>query len=265
MTKLPSKALLEGTKEPETTTGEFRLAMGNIRQFLAELFGDESTDKETARMTMGIDLGKINSDIAEKADRETVAAALDDKVGTAEFDSKVEKIVAALTQEIAKNRTPIGTIVWFAASQPPVGYLKADGASVWRETYPELFAVIGTTFGGKEEDPTFSLPNLMGRFAEGSATPGIVKEAGLPEIWGNFAHTPAVENFCHSYGAMAITSYTAGQGTNGLAGGAYWKGNTIGSCTYEFRASRSNSTYGASDTVQPPALTLLPCIKAFHA
>ena len=29
-----------------------------------------------------------------------------------------------------------------------------------------------------------------------------------------------------------------------------------------FDASRSNPIYGASDTVQPPALTLLPCIKA---
>ena len=32
-----------------------------------------------------------------------------------------------------------------------------------------------------------------------------------------------------------------------------------------FDASRSNSIYGKSDTVQPPALTLLPCIKAFDA
>lgn len=30
-------------------------------------------------------------------------------------------------------------------------------------------------------------------------------------------------------------------------------------------ASRSNPIYGASDTVRSPALTLLPCIKAFDA
>ncbi|EQM95124.1 hypothetical protein [Oxalobacter paraformigenes] len=52
MTKLPAKELLDGTKNPETTTGEFRLAMGNLRQFLFDLFGDESTDKETARLTL---------------------------------------------------------------------------------------------------------------------------------------------------------------------------------------------------------------------
>ncbi len=33
----------------------------------------------------------------------------------------------------------------------------------------------------------------------------------------------------------------------------------------ELNASQTNSIYGASDTVQPPALTLLPCIKAFDA
>ena len=32
-----------------------------------------------------------------------------------------------------------------------------------------------------------------------------------------------------------------------------------------YDASLSNPIYGGSDTVQPPALTLLPCIKAFDA
>ena len=39
-------------------------------------------------------------------------------------------------------------------------------------------------------------------------------------------------------------------------------GNTYG---IGFDASRSDSTYGKSDTVQPPALTLLPCIEAYDA
>ena len=72
MTKLPERNLLEGTKNPETTTGEFRLAMGNLRQFLFDLFGDESSDKETARKTLGIDLDGMNGTIAMKADRESV-------------------------------------------------------------------------------------------------------------------------------------------------------------------------------------------------
>ena len=48
MTRLPDRNLLEGTKQPETTTGEFRLAMGNLRQFIADLLGTDSAEKQTA-------------------------------------------------------------------------------------------------------------------------------------------------------------------------------------------------------------------------
>lgn len=54
MTKLPEKNLLQGTKEPETTIGEFRLAMGNLRQFIADLLGFDSSDKQAARDTLGV-------------------------------------------------------------------------------------------------------------------------------------------------------------------------------------------------------------------
>ena len=53
VTRLPDKNLLEGNKIPETTTGEFRLAMGNLRQYLTELLGDDSTDREGARLQLG--------------------------------------------------------------------------------------------------------------------------------------------------------------------------------------------------------------------
>ena len=53
MTVLPSKELLDGTKNPETTTGEFRLAMGNMRQYLSDLLGEDSADKAHARERLG--------------------------------------------------------------------------------------------------------------------------------------------------------------------------------------------------------------------
>ncbi len=85
MTKLPERNLLDGTKSPETTTGEFRLAMGNLRQYLAELFGEESADKETARQSLGIDLTELNTQILKKADKQTVEAALSDKANITEL------------------------------------------------------------------------------------------------------------------------------------------------------------------------------------
>jgi hypothetical protein len=43
MTRLSDRNLLEGTKQPDTTTGEFRLAMSNLQQFIADLLGAEAS------------------------------------------------------------------------------------------------------------------------------------------------------------------------------------------------------------------------------
>lgn len=85
MTKLPERNLLDGTKSPETTTGEFRLAMGNLRQYLFELLGDEGSDKETARLALGIDLVELIGKIAEKAGRTDVETALSLKADLTEL------------------------------------------------------------------------------------------------------------------------------------------------------------------------------------
>ena len=72
MAILPDKNLLEGTKKPETTTGEFRLAMGNLRQFIADLFGTDSADKQDARDVFGAQ-EKYRADAAGTADALTAA------------------------------------------------------------------------------------------------------------------------------------------------------------------------------------------------
>lgn len=54
MALLPSKELLNGTKDPETTTGEFRVALGHLREYLSDLLGEESADKWEARATLGV-------------------------------------------------------------------------------------------------------------------------------------------------------------------------------------------------------------------
>ena len=154
---------------------------------------------------------------------------------------------------IVHTGVPVGTVIHFAASVPPKGYLKADGSAVSRETYPDLFAVIGTRFGEGDGTSTFSLPDLINRFVEGSALPGQKIEAGLPNIKGTIA-----QGYCNGYGAMSEAFYGTGSaiGTGGDAHSGY-------SAFINLDASRSSGIYGNSNTVQPPALTLLPCIKAF--
>ena len=155
----------------------------------------------------------------------------------------------------------IGQEVMHYGTIPPPGCLVCDGSAVGRQTYPELYAVIGTTYGEGDGETTFNLPNRIGRFGQGSLTPGQYIDAGLPNITG-FVY--------------ADTQNNAGAFDDG--GGAFWgsestSGRALASVEYErsrnrvlnVDASRSSPIYGNSNTVQPPALTLLPCIKAFDA
>ena len=253
MTKLPQKDLLSGSKTPRTTTGEMKNALGKLRDFLSELFGEDSSDKEGARQTLGIDLSSLASkpDVEKallfKADRAGVDQALSEKVDRDELN--------ALEEAIAKRGTPVGSIEFFAMASPPAGYLKADGSAVGRDTCPDLFSAIGTTFGSGDNESTFNLPDLIDRFAEGSSTPGVKREAGLPNIAG-------VVGPIDDYSSSNLTGsfYNAG-----AIGYDATSGNTGNGWKLGFDASRSNPIYGASDSVQPPALTLLPCIKAFDA
>lgn len=111
MAKLPSKELLNGTKDPETTTGEFRLAMGNIRDFLFSLFGDDSSDKWLVRETLGT---------AEKFIAE--AQGTEDAL-TGKFTPVVRELVHGMTVLVraqAANTTGVPTLKADETSALPI-------------------------------------------------------------------------------------------------------------------------------------------------
>lgn len=58
---------------------------------------------------------------------------------------------------------PTGTILDYAGSSAPSGYLMCDGSAVSRTTYAALFGVIGTTYGAGDGSTTFNLPDCRGR------------------------------------------------------------------------------------------------------
>lgn len=65
----------------------------------------------------------------------------------------------------ASNGTPPGTVISFAGANAPAGYLVCDGSAVSSTTYPELYAAIGTLWGG--DATNFNLPDLRGQFLRG--------------------------------------------------------------------------------------------------
>ena len=156
-----------------------------------------------------------------------------------------------------KRIVPTGFIGYYPASSPPTGYLVCNGGAISRRRYSELFSVIGTTFGTGDGSTTFNLPLLTdNRFIEGHTTIGTAKSAGLPNITGSFTDTATSSGGIKSTPTGAFRNTKDGTVQN-YGGGS---GN-LKDIKYDFNASFSNSIYGNSTTVQPKALTLLPCIK----
>ena len=156
----------------------------------------------------------------------------------------------------------IGEIKYFAFNTPPDGYLVCNGANVSRTTYAGLFNAIGTAFGSGDGSTTFTLPNLIDKFAQGSTTVGTVKSAGLPNITGHIGTDVPGKGNVKMIGDGAFTPDTASEAYSIL-----FENTNVAEqkepfyTEYSFNASRSNAIYGNSTTVQPPALALLPCIK----
>lgn len=145
---------------------------------------------------------------------------------------------------------PTGCIAHFHTV--PDGWLLCNGAAVSRTTYANLFAVIGTTYGTGDGVATFSLPNLAGRFLESitnAADVGRMKEAGLPNITGQHNGTPWI--------GSGLGAFFVPESHDRIPDGGSWAKSTV-----SFDASRSESIYGMSISVQPYAVMVLACIKS---
>jgi hypothetical protein len=81
-----------------------------------------------------------------------------------------------LSVPYALNGTPTGSILPYAGTVPPAGYLMCDGRSHSKGDYPALSAILntdaGAAFGGTAgPNGTFNVPDLRGRFLRGADDP----------------------------------------------------------------------------------------------
>ena len=105
-------------------------------------------------------------------------------------------------------------------------------------------------YGWALYDGTNGTPDLRGRFLEGTIdSPKSFKEAGLPNITG-WIGLAKVDYWGRSGGAF-YTIYQGAADNAGYIDGNFNTNNQIG-----FDASRSNSIYGASNTLQPKSYTV---------
>ena len=163
--------------------------------------------------------------------------------------------VASAVAAASAASMPTGTLIPFAGTTCPSGFIVANGGAVSRTTYADLFAVIGTTYGAGDGNSTFNLPNLDGRapWYDSTATIGGISNGGLPNITGTAGTDFASGNNSLNTGAFKFVRRTSD-----------WAGSVAGNYEVfyvDFNASRSSSIYGASSYVLPRNLKVLYCVK----
>jgi microcystin-dependent protein len=135
---------------------------------------------------------------------------------------------------------PAGTVVHFAGTAAPAGWLKANGALVSRTTYSGLFAVIGTSFGAGDGTASFALPDLRGEFIRGfddgrGIDAGRVIGSWQVDMFGNHFHD-------------------LGMGPTGASGSTSWLWDAL------HNSGTNSGATGGSET-RPRNIALLACIK----
>lgn len=83
----------------------------------------------------------------------------------------------------------IGEIIAYAgATSPKATWLECDGSEVSQSALPDLYAVIGNTYGSASSG-NFRLPDLRGRTLAGSGTGTDIPEVAVGDMYGEAEHT----------------------------------------------------------------------------
>lgn len=96
-----------------------------------------------------------------------------------------------------------GSILQYAGTSAPFGYIICDGSAISRSTYSALFSSIGTTWGSGNGTTTFNVPDLRGAFLRGSGTSSLDPDS--PRAVGSFqtedylSHTHTDLGHSHGY------------------------------------------------------------------
>lgn len=179
----------------------------------------------------------------------------------------------ALNTSIASAGSPIGTILDYAGTSAPSGYLFCYGQAISRTTYANLFSAIGTSFGVGDGATTFNIPDYRGRVSAGkddmggssanrlTGLSGGVNGDNLAATGGSETHTlTTAETPSHSHlngvvmdlNATTHTTMVYGATTTDMPGSATRQGG-VNSGTDTAAQGNTSSTGGggAHNNVQP--------------
>lgn len=155
-----------------------------------------------------------------------------------------------------------GTVVMMATTSCPASSLQADGSSLLRTTYAQLFSAIGTTYGAVD-GTHFTLPNTKGVFVRGKGSQVIggntyagTQGTSLPDTTKKNGLSLNDPGHHHTYTRVNAT---------GGAGAGIYADSANGGLTNNFNLYMDNAftgvTINTGDSETSPAnITLIYCI-----
>jgi microcystin-dependent protein len=185
---------------------------------------------------------------------------------------------SAIASAVQTYLQPAGTVIDFAGSSVPSGWLECDGTAVSRSTYATLYSAVGDTWGAGNGTTTFNLPDFRGRVRIGKGTGSGLTARSLAATGGEethvlteaelASHTHTQDSHVHQetgVDSAATTQHamTYKSGSGGVTG------NTLVETNFSFAASAvalntqsataTNQDAGsdtAHNTMQPFAVTM---------
>lgn len=200
-------------------------------------------------------------------------------------------IANALAGNAGGSFVPVGAIFWFPVATAPTGYQALDFSAISRAANPNLFALIGTTYGAGDGSTTFNVPDWRGRTPVGydagnasgrltaSATGGISastigntggEQAHALIIAELAAHNHGINDPGHVHGPGSLSTINnvftpdfggpnqLATGSSVQATGVAITGNTASATN---GLSMNNTGSGNGHNNVQPGIVQLPCIR----
>jgi microcystin-dependent protein len=153
-----------------------------------------------------------------------------------EIRRKIQNSLVREENLMPEMLVPTGAVIAYGSSNAPNGWLSCLGQEVYRGDYPDLFAVIGTTYGAGNGTTTFRLPNLAGRVVVGQGSGADLTPRSMGATGGVETHALNINEMpSHTHTSNAV-------------------GNTVGLIT----ANGQNTAVGVDASAVEPNLYAAP-------
>ena len=191
-----------------------------------------------------------------------------DVTGSVSFDGSANVSIATTVNDTSIT-VPAGTVIAFANSSVPTGFLECNGATISRSTYSALFAVIGTTYGAGNGSTTFAIPDLRGEFIRGwdhsrGVDSGRAIGSNQSDAYGSHTHSGSTNSAgAHTHnigtgdsGQISVDGSSIMESTSGIAEWKTSRVSTEGTHSHTLTINASGST-----ETRPRNIAMMYCIK----